>query len=203
MKRRLAILAATLLTACGGLPPVNSEPRYTTQYSSNEAVFRGVPISKYSEAPRRHFFIYHFDAPPKVIFEDVARLTGFAPVRWDDNGTGVEGPGKGTIRWVGVAGKEVREELVEYDPPQVLFYQIDPARSTFKFRLKNHIAVVTVESDGESGSIVTWRIHYDYVAKPLTALKKPIFNTAIPQGLNGLVEIHGGTRLEPSDEIPN
>ena len=203
MKRYLTILGAALLTACGGLPRVDSEPRYTTQYDSNEAVFRGVPTSKYSEAPRRHFFIYHFEAPPEVIFEDVARLKGFAPVRWDDNGTGIEGPGKGTIRWVAVAGKEVREELVEYDPPYMHFYQIDPARSTFKFRLKNHIAVVTVESDGESGSIVIWRIHYDYVAKPLTAMKKPIFNTAIPQGLDGLVEIHGGTRLEPIDEAPN
>jgi hypothetical protein len=203
MKRLSAIWAVVLLTACGGLPRVDSEPRYTTQYSSGEAVFRGVPISKYSDAPRRHFFIYHFDAPPKEIFEDVAGLTGFAPVRWDDNGTGIEGPGRGTIRWVAVAGKEVREELVEYDSPRMLFYQIDPARSTFKFRLKNHIAVVTVESDGESGSIVIWRIHYDYVAKPLTAMKKPIFNTAIPQGLDGLVEIHGGTRLEPSDVAPN
>ena len=104
---------------------------------------------------------------------------------------------KGTIRWVANMGKEIREELMEYDPPYMHFYQIDPEKSTFKFRLKNHIAVVTVESDGEEGSILSWRIYYDYIARPLTALKKPIFNTAIPKGLDGLVKIHGGTRLEP------
>ena len=58
---------------------------------------------------------------------------------------------------------------------------------------------ITIESDGEDGSIVTWRIYYDYVWRPLTVLKKPIFNSAIPGGLDKLVEIHGGTRLEPSD----
>jgi hypothetical protein len=182
---------------------VNSEPKYTTQYSGSEVIFRGAPISKYSEAPRRHLFIYHFEAPPPVIFDDLVLLKGFAPIRWDDNGTGIEGPGKGTIRWAAVAGKEVREELVEYDPPHMHFDQIDPARSTFKFLLKNHIAAVTVESDGGAGSIVTWRIYYDNVARPLSAMKKPIFNTAIPKGLDGLVEIHGGTRLEPGDEPPN
>ena len=191
------------MTACGGLPRVNSEPKYTTQYGASETVFRGASISKYSDAPRRHLFIYYFEAPSDVIFEDVARLKGFAPVRWDDNGTGIEGPGVGTIRWVEVAGKEVREEFVEYDPPHMHFYQIDPAQSTFKFRLKNHIAAVTVESDGEEGSIVTWRIYYDYVARPLTVMKKPIFNTAIPQGLDGLTKIHGGTRLERRDDLPD
>ena len=139
----------------------------------------------------------HYDVAPEVIFEDVVRLKDFAPVRWDDNGTGIEGPGKGTIRWVSAAGKEVREELMEYDPPHMHFYQIDPKKSTFKFRMKNHIAAVTVESDGKAGSIVTWRIYYDYIARPLSAMKKPIFNQVISGGLNGLVKIHGGTRLEP------
>jgi hypothetical protein len=200
VNRWLALFGAVLLTACAGLPQVNSSPEYTTQYSDSETIFRGIPISRYSEAPRRHLFIYHFDAPPEIIFDDVVRLKGFAPVRWDDNGTGIDGPGKETIRWVAVAGKEVREELVEYHPPGLHFYQIDPTRSTFKFRLKNHIAAVTVEPDGQAGSIVTWRIYYDYVARPLSAMKKPIFNTVIPQGLDGLVEIHGGTRLDPIDE---
>jgi len=202
MRLWIAWLRVTLLTGCSTLPEVNSEPRYTTQYAEGDAEFRGVSVSKYSDAKRRHLFIYHFDAPPKVIFEDVARLKGFAPVRWDDNGTGTEGPGKGTIRWVSVAGGEVREELVEYDPPYTFFYQIDPARSTFKFHLKNHVAAVTVESDSEGGAIVIWRIYYNYTSSPLSPLKKPIFNKAIPDGLDGLVEIHGGTRLEPRDDLP-
>ena len=188
--------SAALLAACSSYPEVNSEPQYTTQFSPDDVELREASVSQYSDAKRRHLFIYHFEAPPDVIFDDVARLEGFAPVRWDDNGTGIEGPGKGTIRWVAVAGKEVREEIMEYDPPHMLFYQIDPSKSTFKFRLTNHIAAVTVESDGEEGSIVTWRIYYDYVARPLTVFKKPIFNKAIPDGLNGLVEKHGGTRLQ-------
>ena len=197
MKSLLTLFVISVLAGCNGSPRLNSEPKYTSKYGVNDTEFRGVPVSRYSEAKRRHFFIYHFDAPPEVIFEDVVRLRDFAPVRWDDNGTGIEGPGKGTIRWVSVAGKEVREELVEYEPALFHFYQIDPKQSTFKFRLKNHIAAVTVESDGEGGSIVTWRIYYDYIARPLSVMKKPIFNTAIPSGLNGLVKIHGGTRLKP------
>jgi hypothetical protein len=168
-----------------------------TQYGASDTEFRGASITKHSDAPMRHLFIYHFDAAPAVIFDDLVRLKGFAPVRWDGNGTGIEGPGLGTIRWVAVAGKEVREELVEYDPPYLHFYQIDPNRSTFKFRLKNHIAAVTVESDGAEGSIVIWRIYYDHVASPLTLMKKPIFNTAIPQGLDDVAETHGGIRLAP------
>ena len=196
MKTWFMMSGVAMLASCSSFPDVNSEPKYTTEYSADDVEFRGAPISKYSDARRRHMFIYHFEVQPEVIFEDVVRLTGFAPVRWDDNGTGIEGPGKGTIRWVEAAGKEVREELVEYDPPHMLFYQIDPAQSTFKFRLKNHIAAVTVESDGDGGSIVTWRIYYDNVLRPLSPLKKKIFNAAIPGGLDGLVEIHGGTRLD-------
>ena len=194
-----AVAGLALLAGCSSLPEANSEPKYTTQYRSTDTEFRGVPVSKYTEAERKHLFIYHFEAEPAVIFDDLVRLKGFAEVRWDDNGTGIEGPGQGTIRWVEAAGKEVREELVEYDPPYMHFYQIDPEQSTFKFRLQNHVAAVTIESDGEDGSIVTWRIYYDYVWRPLTVLKKPIFNSAIPGGLDKLVEIHGGTRLEPSD----
>jgi hypothetical protein len=195
----LLVSVGLALAACSSTPKVNSEPQYTTQYELDAVEFRGVPISKYTGAKRRHLFIYHFDVPPGVIFDDAARLTDFAPVRWDDRGTGIEVPGKGTIRWVEVAKREVREEIMEYDPPHMLFYQIDPEQSTFKFRLKNHIAAVTVEPDGAEGSIVTWRIYYDYVARPLTVLKKPIFNKAIPDGLDGLVKIHGGTRLEAVD----
>ena len=190
-------IGSILLAGCGGLPQANSEPKYTTQYEPGETEFRGVPVAKHSDAPRRHLFIYHFEAPPEVIFEDLVRLNGIAPVRWDDNGTGIEGAGKGTIRWVSVAGKEVREELMEFDPPHLFFYQIDPEQSTFKFRLTNHIAVVTVESDGGQGAIASWRIHYDYVARLLSPMKKPIFNREIPKGLDKLVEKHGGTRLEP------
>jgi hypothetical protein len=148
MRRFPLLLVALAVMACSSTPKVNSEPQYTTHYGLDDAEFRGVPVSKYSDAKRRHLFIYHFDAPPEIIFDDVVRLKGFAPVRWDDNGTGIDGPGKETIRWVAVAGKEVREELVEYHPPGLHFYQIDPTRSTFKFRLKNHIAAVTVEPDG-------------------------------------------------------
>ena len=53
---------------------------------------------------RRHLFIYHYDVAPEVIFDDLIRLKGMEGVRWDDNGTGIEGPGKGTIRWVSLAG---------------------------------------------------------------------------------------------------
>jgi hypothetical protein len=169
------------------MPQVNSEPKFKTQYNASETTFQGVPISKYSNAERRHLFIYHYNVAPEVIFEDLVRLKGMEGVRWDDNGTGIEGPGKGTIRWVSLAGGEIREEIMEYDPP----------KSTFKFKLKNHIAAVTVESDGAAGSLVTWRIYYDYTMNPLTLLKKPIFNTAIPQVLDGLVKTHGGTRLQP------
>ena len=198
MKLWLTIFGVVLLAGCNGLPPVNSEPKYTTDYNANDTAFRGVPISKYSSAERRHMFIYHFDVAPAVIFDDVVRLKG-EKVRWDDNGTGIQGPGKGTIRWVSLLGGEVREELMEYDPPYMHFYQIDPEKSTFKFHLKNHIAAVTVESDGGKGSIVTWRIYYDYTSSPLSRLKKPIFNVGIPKILDGLIDIHGGTRLEPHE----
>ena len=53
MKRWLVISAAALMAACGGLPPVNSEPKYTTKYGASEVVFRGASILKYSDAPRR------------------------------------------------------------------------------------------------------------------------------------------------------
>ncbi len=200
MKRWLAILGVgAILSACSGMPQVNSESKYKTQYNASETTYRGVPISKYTGAERRHLFIYHYDVAPEVIFDDLIRLKGMEGIRWDDNGTGIEGPGKGTIRWVSLAGGEIREEIMEYDPPYMHFYQIDPEKSTFKFKLKNHIAAVTVESDGTAGSLVTWRIYYDYTTNPLTVLKKPIFNTAIPQVLDGLVKTHGGTRLQPQD----
>ena len=53
------------------------------------------------------------------------------------------------------------------------------------------------------GAIVTWRIDYDYTKSPLSPLKKPLFNKAIPDGLDGLVELHGGTRVATNEEPPN
>ena len=109
MKRWLAIIGVGgILSGCSGLPQVNSEPKFKTQYNTSETTFQGVPISKYSNAERRHLFIYHYDVAPEVIFEDLVGLKGMEGVRWDDNGTGIEGPGKGTIRWVSLAGVEIR-----------------------------------------------------------------------------------------------
>ena len=108
MKRWLAILGVGgILSGCSGMPQVNSEPKFKTQYNASETTFQGVPISKYSNAERRHLFIYHYDVAPDVIFDDLVRLKGMEGVRWDDNGTGIEGPGKGTIRWVSLAGGEI------------------------------------------------------------------------------------------------
>ena len=157
MKHCLAIVGVGgILSGYRGLPHVNSEQKYKTQYNASETTLRDVPISKYTKAKRRHLFIYHYEVAPDIIFEDLIRLKGMDGIRWDENGTGIEDPGKGTIRWVSLAGGEIREEIMEYDPPHMHFYQIDPEKSTFKFKLKNHIAAVTVESDRKGGAIVAW-----------------------------------------------
>ena len=197
MKSLLSVLALLFLAGCGH-PRVNSEPQFTTKYAVDDAEYGGVPVSKYTEAKMRNLFVYHFEAAPEVIFDDVSRLKGFAEVRWDDNGTGIEdGPGKGVIRWVKLMGKEIREEFMEYDPPNMHFYRIEPEKSEFKFRFKNHIGVVTVEPDGGEGSILTWRIYYDYILRHLSPKTKTMLNIGISGGLDGLVKTHGGTRLKP------
>ena len=197
MKSLLTILALLFLAGCRN-PRVNSEPQFTTKYTVDDTEYAGVPVSKYTEAKMRNLFVYHFEAAPEVIFDDVSRLEGFAEVRWDDNGTGIEdGPGKGVIRWVKLMGKEIREEFLEYNPPNMHFYRIEPEKSEFKFRFKNHIGVVTVEPDGGEGSILTWRIYYDYILRPLSPKTKTMLNIGISGGLDGLVKTHGGTRLKP------
>ena len=51
MKRWLAILGVGgILSGCSGLPQVNSEPKYKTEYTASATTFRGVPISKYAGA---------------------------------------------------------------------------------------------------------------------------------------------------------
>jgi hypothetical protein len=99
-----------------------------------------VPVIHDTNVPVIHdLFIYLYKAPPEVIFDDVVRLKGFATVRKDDKGTGIEGPGRGTIRWVSMPTGEIREELMEYDPPYMHFYQIDPEKSTSFESIRSNI----------------------------------------------------------------
>lgn len=117
-----------------------------------------------SSSPLRAFTQVYLDASTEDVFDYISNssslpqwMPGLDNVTYDHSDSTVPGIlDEGSRRNLMFGDQEETEIIVQYDYPNVIAYQIKAG-----VPVKNHLAVMTVESNNNEGSILTWYQYFD------------------------------------------
>lgn len=147
----------------------------------------------------------HLNLPPNQAFDVV--LTGLDTwvkdverVEWDH--TASTAPGvldTGSLRTCLFGEKELTERIEYIEPGKVYAYTIVEERSNIPLPPNtNRLNVMMVESDGNGGSIVTWRFYFDKTFHPVSPVLETVMKRAfIYNSIQTLVDKNGGEVISP------
>ena len=86
----------------------------------------------------------------------------------------------------------MKEAIVGYEVGKLIAYSVS---NDNPMGLANHLAVATVEPDGEDGTLLTWRQYFDHAQADQTTA---MIDTMIDAGFQKLVKGYGGGAFETS-----
>ena len=197
-----------LLSACSMNPMEGSAAQYTSHYDRSTHVVNDFNVRSVTQAPEQIVLMFRVDVAPTEAFElvaDINKLTiWFTDIKNPqvDNRLSVNGPdafGVNSVRTCSLDGDILYEDIVHYDAKNLSYaYAIDMDKSTVSFPISNQMAMFTVESDGNGGSVISWRHYFNknfHVMAPVLnfMMKKMIMRPAV----ENLFEQYGGEWIEP------
>ncbi|BFM18527.1 hypothetical protein R50073_47100 [Maricurvus nonylphenolicus] len=204
----LLLAGAVLLTACSINPQEGSAKQYTSGYDRSTGFVNEFDIASVTVAPEQIVVMFRVNASPGRAFELVSELdqisTWFTDIKNPsvDNTKSLNGPdalGTHSVRSCSLEGDLLVEEIVYYDKEKRAYaYAINQELSTVSFPITSPVSLFTVEPDGQGGSLVTWRHHFNkkfHIAAPVLNLvmKKTILEPAV----ENLFLQYGGEWVEP------
>lgn len=208
-RSKLWLLAGMVfLTACSTNPREGSVGQYTSDYDRSSSLVNEFDIRSVTDAPEQIVVMFRLDAAPDKAFELVSELdqisTWFTDIKNPsvDNSKSLNGPdtlGTHSVRSCRLGDKLLVEDIVYYDKEKRAYaYAVNQALSTVSFPITSPVSLFTVETDGQGGSLVTWRHHFNknfHVVAPVLNLvmKKTILEPAV----ENLLLQYGGEWVEP------
>ncbi|MBV7330634.1 hypothetical protein KFU94_20835 [Chloroflexi bacterium TSY] len=124
-------------------------------------------------------------------FEDVSPIEYFV----DSQKIGTTVENGVTHREFFYKNKKVVETIPAFKVGKFFAYAAEPDKSTMKMPIKNHLGLITFESDGEGGTIVTMRQFYDKKFHPMAL----VVTWGMKYGVNDLLKTmatkHGGEQI--------
>jgi len=202
-------MGALLLSACSMNPLEGSESKFTSHYDRSQAQVNGFDVRSVTQAPEQITLMFRIDVAPQEAFNLVADIDKMATWFTDiknpkmDNTLSTRGTnlmGTHSVRTCSLDDEMLYEDIVHFDEKNMSYaYAIDMDKSTVSFPISNQLGLFTVETDGGSGSLVTWRIYYDknfhIVAPVLTIMMK---NMILEPAVENLFKLVGGEWVEPN-----
>lgn len=207
MKKPITVLLAVALLGLTALasPQEGSAPRYTSHYRHADRTIDGFDVSQSTTAPLQIVVMARLDVSPATAFDLVSRqlttwIAQIPHVEWDHASAATAGTcSQGSVRVCEFGKGRVVEHIAFWEDGQVYAYRADPARSTTKFPIKNHLGVFIVESDGQGGALVTWRQYFNRKFSLMAPMVGYGMRTRIMEpGLRKLVTQHGGELVQPA-----
>jgi len=202
-------MGVLFLSACSMNPLEGSESKFTSHYDRSRAQVNGFDVRSVTQAPEQITLMFRIDAVPQEAFKLVADIdkmaTWFTDIKnpkmdntLSDRGQGLMGTN--SVRTCSLNDEMLYEDIVYFDEKNLSYaYAINMEKSTVSFPISNQLGLFTVETDGDSGSLVTWRIYYDknfhIVAPVLTIMMK---NMILAPAVENLFELVGGEWVEPN-----
>lgn len=186
-------------------PQQGSEPRYTSHYRHADRQIGHFDVDQSTSAPLQIVLMARLNVPTDQAFDLVSRqLTSWVAqiphVEWDHKNSTTAGEcGKGSVRVCAFGKGKIVENIAYWKEGAIYAYKADGERSTASFPIKNHLGVFIVESDGQGGSLITWRQYFNRKFSLMAPMVSWGMRTKVMEpGLRKLIAQHGGELIRAS-----
>lgn len=174
-----------------------------SSYSYEQRRFGSLDVDAHTSAPQRAIAKAHFNAPPAVVFAKLAdheNLNKWVPmikhkVKVDHAGSRTPGQcDVGSKRVCNFGGDILTETIKHWEDGSCYAYAVAPDKSS---PAVDHLGVVTVESDGKNGSVVSWRQYFNPKPWSMKAKMMPfMMRFVLNKALKNLTKEFGGSVIK-------
>jgi len=186
------------LSACSSI----SQKEFGSSYSEDQRQLDGLNIDDFTKAGLKAFSRAHLNASPTIVFQKMAdhkNMNLWVPmidheVQVDFSKSEPPGAnGVGTIRVCDFGGDILTEKIQYWEQNKQYAYSVLPNENVAGV---DHLGVITIESDGKGGSLVTWRQYFNPKPWSLKAKIMPfMMSMVMDNALENLSEEYGGKVL--------
>ena len=157
-------------------------------------------VRKLTAAPLRALIRIRLEAPPAEVFEYISSantlpkwMPGLESLSYDhSNSNSIGMLGKGSRRKMMFGDQAEIEEIVQFDRPSLVAYQIIEG-----VPLRNHLAVIIVEESGDGASYFTWYQYFDIKRSSVSGWFMPFMvRRFLNDAQENLIEKFGGVAVE-------
>jgi len=200
---RITGIAAILgLTACTTAIQVDADSSYQPQYNAETRELGKLKVDNLTPAPLQYYRVARLNAAPEKVFALVANhanvgdwIPGIDSVS-DVNHSKSMTPGKpnkGTTRTiVDATGQALTEDITYWEKDVGYSYSI---QETPAAPLTKHLGVIQIESDGNGGSLLTYRQYFEAKDSIKGKLTPFIMKILLNKALGNLTDEFGGELL--------
>ena len=213
------VLVSIVIISCSTTIPMKEEGSkgiYTSKLDNRRGKFYGVDVKKMANgAPLRIVAMVHTNMDPDKAW----RASLYDIDKWS-NGLITEVKftkslqSKKVVPWNEVASGNARHCLNTEDDLRLIekmrhvdhrnrfyVYAVDFDKSNVMFPMKNHTGAVTVESDGQGGSLVTFRAYFDRNMNPMSLIFPMMFRKQFVEFMAEFAKVYGGEVVEPKLDL--
>ena len=168
--------------------------------------FEQIHESKWTTAPLRASVRIRLETSPDQVFEYLSSaktlpewMPGLASLTYDhSNAVSIGSLGKGSRREMMFGDQAEIEEIVQFDRPHLVAYQILKG-----VPLRNHLAVMTVEESSDGGSTFTWDQYFDIKRSSVAGWVMPFMvRRFLNNATENLLNKFGGVAVETCHSRP-
>ncbi len=189
-----------LFQGCSSLSNVDSA-EFASQYDVDTRAFDGIKVDEATQAPLQAIARAHFNASPDAVFKrmgDHKHMGEWIPmldheIQVDNSQSLTPGENNvGTTRICLFGGDTLTEDIKHWVPGKGYSYSV---RDSEEAPAKNHLGVITIEEDGQGGSLVTWRQYFDPKGFKGEYIMPTMMSFVLNGALDNLSEEFGGEVL--------
>jgi len=199
-------IAITVLLGCSSVPKQDegSKSIFTTSYKHENKKIEGFDVSNYTDAPLQVVTMVRVEMSPEEAFKlvaiDIPKWFAEIPsLDWNhDNSENKNTFGKGSERRCELDGDLLVENIYHWQEGKMYAYAVDMEKSKVGFPVEDQLGVFLVESDGNGGSLITWRQYYNkkfHIMAPIVTWM--IRNKMMEKGFESIVAQYGGDMVAP------
>ena len=194
----VTMMATVFVVGCSTM----TQQEFGSTYSIEQRRFDTLQVNDFTNAPQKAFSRARLSASPEVVFAKMAdheNLDEWIPLinhKVVVDHSHSKHPGKndvGTIRICNFGGDTLTERIQYWQPGRSYAYSVLPSEDN---PATDHLGVITVESDGAGGSLVSWRQYFNPKPWSLKAKVMPLMmGMVMDKALGNLADQYGGEVL--------
>jgi carbon monoxide dehydrogenase subunit G len=158
----------------------------------DSTIFPQVDPLEFTRAPLRAEQTFSLNAPPEKVwalvsdYEKLPTYLSFVDKVTVDNSSAATANGVGAVRTCSIGDSTLFEDVRLWEPNRALAYSLRDGNPT---GLTGHLGLVVMAPNKTGGTTVRWQFYFDHADVETVA---PQLQSALQQGVSGLIEVFGG-----------